>query len=667
MALAHPLYRSKLVVLLFFSLIILISYWPSLDHFPRGDHWDYLIETIDGHGFADIFAKTYSYNRQRQVGPGDTGLFRPVLFGELAFLKSIAGPRNFALWQAVGISLHIIASFLMYYLLQSIVRLSSEPETSLLFLLTLSVSVGFALNPAIVDQVIWTHISGYLVFVILLEISVLALVRFQLQNGDNQRLLFLSWVSALLAAFCYELGQFVAPCLGIILYFSPTSKSGTRKFQALFFAVPVTYFFINQLDQVYWRHQYTSDTSIEKIIAHCCEDLLGSRFLRAFSYTALEPFFGYFSHYTHGGFSLGLRLSMRENTNYIAAVADPLIGLMAMGWLVSWVCLIVWRIKNSRIVLSALTLPISLIVVYLCYLTILVLGRMNFRDGPDVLSAYYAYIGHFLFTVATFSFFSISLKNSSVNRVANWAIASVVFGGLLFAFLGGIKINHELHNLASVSQDFRRRVKLAEEEINRLPIGSSLGFEIAPEISMRWRGIDVETILFREFVHRTPSHIVSIAPSGITTRQNNGSEILYLERPGRDYNVYSINSKFFGFLNNEVPSLAAPHIYSIEASSLRDAIDEASRQALKHKMDIVSGLIPLPHGHVQLEVNGFNGFNILSTGGVFIAIPQGPEFDFNLFNQKAYRKIYTGLSTIDVQTKILSDLNPKPQPLLEEK
>src|SRR5262249_44378566 len=146
----------------------------------------FLVDTIGRDNFVDLFAHTYSYSRTRLVAPGDTQLFRPALFALLSAEKAFFG-TNFVLWQATGLLMHFLACCLMLKVmlrLQSLAAPATQPSApfdwhrfSPLTCLPYVFTVFFALNYAVVEQVIWHHLNGYILFVICLLGSLLLLLR----------------------------------------------------------------------------------------------------------------------------------------------------------------------------------------------------------------------------------------------------------------------------------------------------------------------------------------------------------------------------------------------------------------------------------------------------------------------------------------------------------
>jgi len=89
---------------------VFFTYPPSLEHMPRADQVWYLMDVAQDTTFFDLVAHSYSFNRTRHVAPGDTDLFRPVLFFVLASERAIFG-NNFMAVQAIGLVLHFAIAF----------------------------------------------------------------------------------------------------------------------------------------------------------------------------------------------------------------------------------------------------------------------------------------------------------------------------------------------------------------------------------------------------------------------------------------------------------------------------------------------------------------------------------------------------------------------------
>src|SRR5262249_39742830 len=93
-----------------FVLVLLgllgVVYAPSLDDTPRAYQGDSLLDSMGRDtSLDDGSAPSGSEQRTRHAGPGDTELFRPVLFDVAAVEDALFG-THFMLYQAFGILLH---------------------------------------------------------------------------------------------------------------------------------------------------------------------------------------------------------------------------------------------------------------------------------------------------------------------------------------------------------------------------------------------------------------------------------------------------------------------------------------------------------------------------------------------------------------------------------
>src|SRR5579859_4098950 len=152
------------------AAIIAFVYWPALRHFPHSDQCNFFLDTIEYDGFRDLAANSYSFTRTRVHAGGDTQLFRPVLFIGLAALQAFCG-LHWEWCQAITIALHIAACLLLLLLLRHLFRRAqpsdAAPFWSPFTYLPYALVFFFALNYAIVEQVIWYHIQGYLLALVL--------------------------------------------------------------------------------------------------------------------------------------------------------------------------------------------------------------------------------------------------------------------------------------------------------------------------------------------------------------------------------------------------------------------------------------------------------------------------------------------------------------------
>ena len=185
--LSTPGGRERARDLCFLALLcaaVALTFGPSLKHPPRADQWCYLADVRDDHTFRDILRNSYSYNRTRVTGPGDTDLFRPVLFTILAAEKAAFDGR---IWppQAIGIVFHCILCVMLLVLqrrIARIVRPADRPGDGPDWF-TYGLVAFFALNPYTQELVIWAHLHGYLVFLLCVFDELSAQLRFRFRRA----------------------------------------------------------------------------------------------------------------------------------------------------------------------------------------------------------------------------------------------------------------------------------------------------------------------------------------------------------------------------------------------------------------------------------------------------------------------------------------------------
>ncbi len=143
-----------------FLVIVLVDvavFAPSWSHTVRGDHVAFLAETARESGWWAHVSKTWSWDRTRSFNTNATELFRPVQFGLLATETAVFGYR-FVLWQLVGFAIHVLIVWRLFKLLLLVRPTVVAPLLALFF--------SVMLFP--MEQVIWHHLHGYLLFSLIL-------------------------------------------------------------------------------------------------------------------------------------------------------------------------------------------------------------------------------------------------------------------------------------------------------------------------------------------------------------------------------------------------------------------------------------------------------------------------------------------------------------------
>ncbi|MCD4779060.1 MAG: hypothetical protein K8S27_00715 [Candidatus Omnitrophica bacterium] len=181
-----------------FTYIVIVAlvgliYFPSLSHMPRSDHLNYLADIATYQSLPDLIAHTYHLDQQRHFTVRSPYLFRPLLFIFLACEKYFFGYR-FEWWQATGIILHLVVSFLMITILSRI-----KPGYGVTLF-----SVYFAVMFTNTEMVTWQHINGYM-FAVMGELLILRVIYNVLQQKNlNQKQFLLLAAAQCIASFTFE-------------------------------------------------------------------------------------------------------------------------------------------------------------------------------------------------------------------------------------------------------------------------------------------------------------------------------------------------------------------------------------------------------------------------------------------------------------------------------
>lgn len=395
--------------------LVWTAYTPSLKHAPRADQWCYLVDTLPYHGFWDTLRHSYSYNRTRTLGPGDTDLFRPVLFALLAAEKAACG-GDLGEHQAVGIVLHLAICFLLLGLMRQfaatirppepVVEGEAEPRFDSTRLLPYGVTLFFALNPAVQELVIWAHVGGYLLFLVLMLSSMSLLLRHVTTAPGSWRSASLwgAWALAVVAAFTYEMGQVYAVLAGLFLAAAAAPHAGWKRAAGLFaiFALVMPlYQGANKLDRHIHEGQFAPDDNWklmeERIVSRGSVTNCG----RFVAYTTVQPFFPSLLQvsYSGGRMQVAETLWTHEGRRAVkrtfgpAAVVSSLVVLSFVG---------LGGAGARRLLAGRQRLPVLMVLLpaalYAVYAAITVFGRLNVRPGGYAMTtnSYYAYFATLL-------------------------------------------------------------------------------------------------------------------------------------------------------------------------------------------------------------------------------------------------------------------------------
>jgi hypothetical protein len=434
-------------------LFILIGYIyaPALRHAPRADQWAYYADTLDRDSFFDLIAHTYSYNRTRIVFPGDTHLYRPLFFVVLAAQKSAFG-THFEWCEVSGIVLHCLACWLLFTILRRMRALASGPEPprfSPCDLLPYVLTVFFALNFAVVEQVIWFNIAGYLVFVILLLAALLMLLEVMAGTVPTRRretlLVGCAWLLVLLAAFTYELGQFCAVLIGLGLAAAAARERRYRRALVqlgLFVAIAVIFQAVDQIDRWYQRGNFVDDLKTAEILDGIATPLTIRNAERYVLFVLVQPFLPLRCTTFMPSFG---KLHVEEllwTGALTQTTPDVVFGFVVCG--VGLLLTLLGLTRRDRL----LPLVGTALGIAFCHGTIVVLGRLNMRPQGIYLScnSYYAYIDVlFVLLGVAVPLLALDRLRSGLLSVCTRAGGGALVAGLLVLCVCHMKATHQIN------------------------------------------------------------------------------------------------------------------------------------------------------------------------------------------------------------------------------
>ena len=635
-----------LLILLVLFISIFIIYFPSINHVHRADQWNYLLDTIGERDFLRLVQNTYSYSRTRIIGPGDTALFRPVLFILLSLQKSLFGASGFKLSQVVSIFLHITITFLLFELMRQIAKISKRTKVSTptekecntlsigIYLFIGVLCLFFSTNFAIQEMVIWNHINAYLMFYILTFCAIL--ISLNLLESFNwltlqKRLRVISciYIITLISAFTYELGQVLAILLAITLGFGIYRIRGNRilglSSAFTFTSIPVIYQVCNKLDL--WIHQgkYVKDFASGKLIKALFNQTTLEHVSRFVNFTLIQPLFPSLAKVSFPIRDQRLIImepSFQVTTNMFYPLA--LLSIIALGiWIILFSTSILYLIRSKeRIIPLTFFLILGLLV---SYTSIIVLGRMNLRPGNFILSSnsYYTYFSLVLFILLSFIVWVNALyKVQSTFRgilIILVTILSLIL--LTLSVYNGFKV----FGLNRTISENYENVRMLSSEVNYfIDKNRSENFSIAFDIS-RFKpfppavgGVPITSILFREYENNyAPNYVVYFQNSHLVTQTIETyrnfheisdkplfPELVELNSP---YNIFYFKEKFWGIHKKDYYNLVqGKGDYLIQGESL---------EKLKRNLSYLR--------------NGYQSFNIISLDEEYYAIPKG-EGGFHL-------------------------------------
>jgi hypothetical protein len=560
------------------AVVLFVSIWfvyrSSLAHAPRSDQWSFLLDTIDQHGFQDTFSRSYSYNRMREVGPGDYQLFRPVLFALLSAEKALFG-NNFAAWQWVGIVLHFLAVYLALQVMlqmRCLVRPPEEaplPEPWFLKVLPYGLALFFALNFAVAEIVTLSHINGYVLFVVLVLASLLLLLNYWSEpdvGGFRKALLLTgSWGLLLLAAFTHEVGQLFAIPVGLVLAWAEQAKGRWARGMVLctlFAGIFPVYQAVNRFDQTL-HPDARPELEISNIIQQIPSPQSIEHATRYVVFTIMQPFFPSCAKWSFAGERLEIQEPGTVMGNYRRGGPILIASYVVVGAGLLLVARSLFHLVrgNRKRRWLLILLPVSLFVLHLA---LTVFGRMNMRPSPRILSinSYYTYVPLLSLLLGLNLLWSCVPARSLRGRTSLVSsLYMAFFAGLavLILYSGeqvctiNVAIKNELRPFHASTQWLAEFARSHEQEPD-----FSFAFDPASYEEMDLiHGVPLHVILFKQYLNnQTPKYLVSLrGPKYIAVKcaaEGRRRQVFPdLVKVGTTYNFFYFDETYYGVLGDE--------------------------------------------------------------------------------------------------------------------
>jgi hypothetical protein len=650
-------------------LLVVLTYRPALRHPPRQDQWTFLLETIYEQRFLTLLAHTYSFNRTATATCGDYPLFRPGLFALLSAEKALFGAR-YRGWQAVGITLHcaIVAVFLRILLrLHAAYPAGSAWAGRLQLALAYVLALFFAVNFAGTEMVIWHHIHGYLLYVLLVLGSCLLLLDelcgLPEPRGRAWRLAG-ALVLMLLAAFTYETGAAYAVCLGAVL---GLVSAGRRQFRrglarfALFAAILPVFCAVNWLDKRSHpplRPDITEASVLERAqweptIDHTKRYLL---------FTLCQPFFP-----SCPDWSFQDRLTIPEPgqapenywraepflfVSYGVVLAGAGLALAQLG-----------RILAGRrlAALVFLLMPAGLIALHL---VIIVLGRMNMRPGSATIArnSYYSYPP---FLALLLLLYYLWVRVPSARPRAMLILLLLVAGLGVLSWCSARKVRAMTEQITFDYRHLRHQIDCVQRLIDSHHHDPNFAISFDPDVFNAPSSWYLERLFGQHFDHERPTHV--ICASGETwcalteedyRRRYGGAryrQLSALVRPVRPYMIFRHGRRYYGvhWQEGRLQSDRDDYCYLLEGDSVDDVLRQVPAALARREPDAQAGRFIRPGTPITQMDEGYRGFTLYQVGDQVYAIPEeeGPLNRAYLLNGQ-YSRWYRGPSVADVRRSI---------------
>ncbi len=541
--------RLGVALLAVIALAVVYAYLPSLGHAPRGDQWPFLMDMMRQESCGDFISHSYSYNRTRVILPGDTALFRPLLFVYLSLMACMGGTH---VWfpQAAGIALHLGVAWLAFTVFRGLLVAITANRIAANLMAALA-ALYFATTPAIMEQVIWAHVNAYMLAT-LCVLGVIHVQRVAVTNGGiTPRQVAATIALSAIACFSFEPALFLPLLLALCAAtgWLPAAKAAvsirSRLRLAMLFLAPVAiYFGAYVLDQ--HIHPVEDDAWMDSLGKRAASLNTAMNLVRFLAFSVAYPFVAGKPE----GFT-GTRLLVAEPSQALALLVVALLaciaGVVIAGGYAAR-CL-GERPRRAALLAGAITLA-WLVATALMY----TIGRINPNPtSPTVLatSSYQSYAPYLaatlLLVIASGCVAAMVMNRPGARRPRRW----VVLAGVALAVLA---IGVRAGLVHSVNAQLARHLAPLVDAVDAInavrgrdPFATFRMSAHTAESLERFQGVPVLYTLFVRSIDQCGGRYEIVAGSPhVAIAADHTACYPILARPDTNFHYYYYRGEYFG-------------------------------------------------------------------------------------------------------------------------
>jgi hypothetical protein len=540
-------------------------------------------------------------------------------------------------------------------------------------LLGYALALFFGVNFAGVKMVTWSHIQGYILYVVFV-LGALHLLLHEVCGQDDaprrRGRLAGAALLLLLAAFTHESGSAFAVCVGAVLAVLAWRRGQPRRavvLLALFASILVLSQGANWLDRrCHLDRQPDVDlaallrvATVERTLDHARRFLL---------YTLVQPFF---PSCIDSNFFDEIRIPEPGDAVLRYVEGGPLLlvsyGVLALALGLAAVQFerVVTR-RRHRSGLPFLLLPAAL---FALYGTAVVLGRMNLRDSSTVLArnSYYAYTPLLLLLLGLYYLYvRAPLPRSPATPVA---LGALLAGLAVLSVVSARQVHAITARVKDLERPLRARINFLQNLVDQHRHDPRFAVSFDPWVLDTLEGYhgvsEVEILFSRHLDHDNPTHV--ICDDGTSWHCLTAEEyrarfggprhrrLARFVRAGDHYNIFAHGSRYYGVLwkDGRFRPERDDHFYLLEGDSVAEVLGQVPVSVRRIREDLDTGWF-IPWQTIVTPVEAYRGFEVSVSAerrAYAIGLEEGPLTPAHLAARR-YLRCFQGTDPDDVKRQI---------------